>query len=98
MPAMNASFWATGSCSPIGWPHCSRSPAHSRAIFSAYLVVAAQIAGSDSRPVFSVDSAILQALALAADDVLGRDEDVVEPRHRVLDAAQAHERVAVRRP
>src|SRR4051812_34544400 len=37
----------------------------------------------------------LQAVALAPDQVLGRDEDVLEDRDRVLDAAQAHEGVAV---
>ena len=37
----------------------------------------------------------LQPVALAPDQVLARDEDVVEQRHRVLDPAQAHELVAV---
>ena len=59
---MNARCWATGSCLPIGSPHCRRSPAHSRAIFSACFADAAQIAGSDRRPVFSVASAILRPL------------------------------------
>src|ERR1700750_1909081 len=36
----------------------------------------------------------LQAVALAADQVLRRDEDVLQQGHRVLDAAQAHEGVA----
>ena len=36
----------------------------------------------------------LEALALLADQVLLRDEDVLEARDRVLDAAQAHELVA----
>src|SRR4051812_18720501 len=36
-----------------------------------------------------------QPLALAADDVLAGDEDVVEAGHRVLDAPEAHEGVAV---
>ena len=38
VPAMNASFCAIGSCLPIGWPHCLRSAAHWRAIFSEYFV------------------------------------------------------------
>ena len=59
---MNASFCATGSCLPIGWPHCLRSAAHSRAIFSEYFADAAQIAGSERRPVLSVESAILRPL------------------------------------
>ena len=42
-----------------------RSPAHSRAIFSAYFVVAAQIAGSDRRPGVQRRQRDLQALALA---------------------------------
>ncbi|CAB4956091.1 unannotated protein [freshwater metagenome] len=37
----------------------------------------------------------LQALALLADEVLGRDEDVLEQRLRVLDALETHELVAV---
>jgi hypothetical protein len=37
-----------------------RSPAHWREIRSAYFVIAAQIAGSERRPVFSVASAILR--------------------------------------
>ena len=37
----------------------------------------------------------LQPLPLAPDQVLLRDEDVLQQRHRVLDPAQAHERVAV---
>ena len=62
VPAMKARCCATGSCSPIGRPHCRRSAAHSRAIFSACFVVAAQIAGSDRRPVFSVARAIFRPL------------------------------------
>ena len=97
VPAMNASFWATGSCLPIGWPHCLRSAAHSRESFSAYLVVAGadrrqrQAAGVERR------QRDLQALALAADHVLGRDPKTsLNVVTRVLDAAQAHELVAVR--
>jgi hypothetical protein len=55
---MNAIFLATASCSPTGRPHCTRSRDHSRANFSASFPAAAQLAGSDSRPVFSVASAI----------------------------------------
>ena len=43
----------------------------------------------------SVVSAISQPAALLADEVLGRHPDVGEPGHAVLDAAQAHEGVAV---
>ena len=62
VPAMKASFCATGSCLPIGWPHCLRSADHSRAIFSEYFVADRQIAGSDRRPVLSVVSAIFRPL------------------------------------
>ena len=58
--AMNASFCATASCRPTGWPHCTRSDANSRAALVAHLAVPTQIAGSASRPVLSVVSAILR--------------------------------------
>ena len=57
---MNAIFLATASCSPTGRPHCTRSADHSLAIFSASLPAAAQLAGSDSRPVLSVVRAIFR--------------------------------------
>ena len=57
---MNEIFLATASCSPTGRPHCTRSADHSRAIFSASFPAAAQLAGSDSRPVFSVVRAIFR--------------------------------------
>jgi hypothetical protein len=57
--AMNATFCATASCLPTGWPHWTRSDANSRAIFVAHFAVPTQIAGSASRPVLSVVSAIL---------------------------------------
>ena len=57
---MNEIFLATASCSPIGRPHCTRSRDHSRAIFSASLPAAAQLAGSASLPVFSVVKAIFR--------------------------------------
>ena len=62
VPAMKAIFCATGSCLPSGWPHCLRSLAHWRTIFSEYLVAPTQIAGSDRRPVLSVPSAIFRPL------------------------------------
>jgi hypothetical protein len=55
---MNASFCATASCLPTGRPHWTRSADHSRAILVAHLDCPTQIAGSASRPVFSVESAI----------------------------------------
>ena len=58
LPAMNAIFCATASCLPTAWPHCTRSPANSRAILVDHLPAATQIAGSARRPVFSVDRAI----------------------------------------
>lgn len=55
---MKAILLAIASCSPIGRPHCTRSPPHSRAIFSAHLALPAQHAGIERRPVLSVVSAI----------------------------------------
>src|SRR5262249_30023000 len=57
---MNEIFLATASCSPTGRPHCTRSRDHSLAIFNASFPAATQLAGSDSRPVFSVVRAILR--------------------------------------
>ncbi len=57
---MNAIFCATASCLPTGWPHWTRSDAHSRAIFVAHLALPAQMAGSARRPVLSVERAILR--------------------------------------
>ena len=92
---MNAFFCATASCLPTGRPHWTRSVDHSRAIFVAHLAWPTQIAGSARRPVFSVRQGDLEPPALLADQVLGRHEDVLELGHRVLDALQAHELVAV---
>ena len=58
--AMNAIFAATASCSPTGLPHCTRSPDHSLAILSATFPAAAQLAGSESLPVFRVVRAIFR--------------------------------------
>src|SRR5258706_149408 len=57
---MKEIFLATASCSPIGNPHCTRSPDHSLAIFMASFAAAAQLAGSESLPVFSVVRAIFR--------------------------------------
>ena len=57
---MNAIFWATASCLPIGRPHWTRSFDHSRATLVAHLACPTQIAGSARRPVFSVVSAIFR--------------------------------------
>ena len=60
LPAMKAIFCATASCLPTGWPHWTRSAAHSRAILVAHLALPTQIAGSARRPVFSVERAIFR--------------------------------------
>ena len=60
LAAMKASFCATASCSPTGLPHWTRSAENSRAVFVAHFAVPTQIAGSASRPVLSVVSAILR--------------------------------------
>src|SRR5215467_1482099 len=57
---MNEIFVATASCSPTGRPHCTHSRDHSLAIFVATFPAATQLAGSDSRPVFSVVRAIFR--------------------------------------
>ena len=95
---MKAIFVATASCSPTRRPHCTRSLPHSRAIFTAHLAAPAQMAGSESRPVLSVVSAIFRPWPSRPIRFSGRHADVVEPGHAVLDAAQAHERVAPLRP
>ena len=92
---MKAIFRATASCSPTGRPHCTRSLHHSRAIFIAHFAAPAHIGGQREPPGVERGQRDLQALALAADQVLGRHAHLVEPGHAVLDAAQAHERVAV---
>ena len=51
----------------MGWPHCTRSFANSRETLVAHLAAPTQIAGSASRPVFSVVESDLQAPALLAD-------------------------------
>ena len=59
---MKAIFLATASCCPTGRPHCTRSADHSRATLSDHLPAPTHIAGSDSRPVLSVVSAIFRPL------------------------------------
>ncbi len=58
--AMKLILEPTASCSATGLPHCSRSAAHSRAIFRHHLPAPAHIAGSESRPVLRVVSAIFR--------------------------------------
>ena len=55
--AIFAIFCATASCFPIGWPHCTRSFAHLRAMRSIAFAAPAQPAGIVRRPVLSVTSA-----------------------------------------
>ena len=93
--AMNAIFCATASCLPTAWPHCTRSEANSRAAFVAHFAGPTQIGGERQPAGVERGQRDLQPLALLADDVLARDEDVVEQGDGVLDPAQPHERVAV---
>lgn len=58
--AMKEIFAPTASWRATALPHCSRTPAHSRAIFSDHLPTPTHMAGSESRPVFSVVRAILR--------------------------------------
>ena len=60
--AMSAMRWATASCLPTGRPHCTRSAAHSRAMFSATLALPTQMLGMERRPSLSVVSAIFRPL------------------------------------
>ena len=62
LAAMKATFCATASCLPTGWPHWTRSDAHSRATLVAHFDVPTQIAGSARRPVFSVVRATFSPL------------------------------------
>ena len=59
---MKAIFCATASCLPTGWPHCTRSFDHSRAILVASLEMPRQIAGSARRPVLRVVRAIFRPM------------------------------------
>ena len=58
--AMKAIFWATASCRATGRPHWTRAAAHCRATPSAHFPAPTQLAASESRPVFSVVSAIFR--------------------------------------
>ncbi len=92
---MYAILAPTASCSATGLPHCSRAADHSRAIFRHHLP--APDAGRGQRQAAGVErgQGDLQAGALGADPVGGRDPHLVEAGDAVLDAAQAHEGVAV---
>ena len=57
LAAIRRIFSAIAACSPIGTPHCTRSPLHSRAIASARFVTPRLAAGIDSRPELSVVNA-----------------------------------------
>ena len=57
---MKAIFLPTASCLPTGWPHWVRALDHSRAIFRLQRPDATHSAGMESRPVFSVVSAIFR--------------------------------------
>ena len=93
--AMKAIFASTAACSPIGWPPCTRSRLHCRDIFKR--VLRGRGAHRRERQPSGVQRAQghLEAVADATDDVLRRDQYLVEAGDAVLDAAQAHERVAV---
>ncbi len=93
--AMKEILEPTASWSATGLPHCSRTADHSRAIFRHHLPAATQEAGRESRPVLSVVRAIFRPWPSSADAVGGGDADLVEAGDAVLDAAQAHEGVAV---
>jgi hypothetical protein len=56
---MSAMRWPITSCFQIGTPHCTRAAAQPRQISRQRLATPAHTAGSVSRPVFSVTSAIL---------------------------------------
>ena len=57
--AISASLCAIASCFPISWPHCERAAAHFRETSRRTFAPPTTAAGSDSRPVLSVVSAIL---------------------------------------
>ena len=76
---MNAIFLATASCSPIGRPHWTRSADHSLAIFSASFAGRGAARGQGEAAGVQRGEGDLEALALLADAVPGRDPDLVEP-------------------
>ena len=83
---MNAFFCATASCLPTGRPHWTRSVDHSRAILVAHLAWPTQIAGSASRPVFSVERAILSPQPSLPIRFSAGTKTFSSMRDRVLDA------------
>ena len=92
---MKAILAPTASCWAIGLPHCSRAADHSRAIFRHHLPAPTQHGGQREPAGVEGGEGDLEARALGADAVRGRDPDLVEAGDAVLDAAQAHEGVAV---
>src|ERR1700751_320336 len=82
---MKEIFSTTAPCSPTGLPHCTRSPAPSRAVFSDHFAQAARV---------QCRQRDLQAVTFSTDQVLGRDSYAVQPGETVFDAAQSHELVA----
>ena len=92
---MKAIFAATASCSPTGRPHCTASVDHSRAIFEAPLAGAGAHGGQRQPPGVQGGQGDLQAWPSRPIRFVGGHADLVEPGHAVLDAAQAHEGVAV---
>lgn len=92
---MKEIFAPTASWNATGLPHCSRAPAHSRAIFRHHLPAAHAHRGQREASGVEGGEGDLQARALGADAVRGRDADLVEAGDAVLKAAQPHEGVAV---
>ena len=89
--AMRPSFCAIASCLPIGWPHCTRSAAHRRAISRQRLAPRHRRRGQGEPAGVERDQRELESLALAPEHVLHRHLHVGEPDDAVLERLEAHE-------
>src|ERR1700760_1277442 len=83
--AIQASFAAMASCLPIGAPHCTRSFDQSLAMSSIFRPAAARNGQASG---VQRDQGQLQAEAFAPEEVLIRNEDVVELQEAVADPAE----------
>ena len=85
----------TASCRATGLPHCSRTAGPLAGDLQAPLAGADAHRGQRQPAGVEGGEGDLQAGALGADAVGGRDPDLVEAGDAVLQAAQPHEGVAV---
>ena len=90
--AMKEILCAIAACRPTGRPHYREADAHSQAILTLHFEARAQ-AGIEPAGV-QRRQCDLEAVAFAGETVGSGNPHLVEPGEAVLDALQAHERVA----